>query len=190
MDWENWKPECEEAELTERESARLRREQAKFDAALEDATLKLVELHLDELNALGLPDEMLDAIHVARGIKPSRARRRQTRLITRMLRHFEEDEINGLLTQLHTGADERTSLLKHCEFWRTSLLGAGDPALSALLDICPDADRQRLRQLIRAADKGGTDTKKERAYKEIFQVLKDLSPPTPPPPSLLKAPQG
>ena len=67
MDWENWKPECEEAELTERESARLRREQAKFDAALEDSAEKLVQLHLDELNALGLPDEMLDAVHVARG---------------------------------------------------------------------------------------------------------------------------
>ncbi|MED5465198.1 MAG: ribosome biogenesis factor YjgA [Myxococcota bacterium] len=190
MDWENWKPECEEAELTERESARLRREQAKFDAALEDSAEKLVQLHLDELNALGLPDEMLDAVHVARGIKPSRALKRQTRLITRMLRHLEEDEVKDLMGQLHSGADERASLLKYCEFWRTSLLEAGDPALSALLDICPDADRQRLRQLIRTAGKGGTDTKKERAYKEIFQLLKDLNPSTPPPPKLLKAPKA
>ncbi|SOO30196.1 conserved hypothetical protein [Xanthomonas phaseoli pv. phaseoli] len=61
------------------------------------------------------------------------------------------------------------------ERWRERLLAEGDVALSELLEAYPAADRQQLRQLVRNAIHERAKNKPPRAYRELFQVLRELS---------------
>ena len=60
------------------------------------------------------------------------------------------------------------------ERWRERLLAEGDAALAELLDEYPDADRQALRTLVRNALAEKARNKPPRAFREIYQALRDL----------------
>ena len=50
----------------------------------------------------------------------------------------------------------------------------GDIALTNLLNNYPEADRQKLRNLIRSAQKEREQNKPSKAYRDIYQMLKSL----------------
>jgi len=162
MNWEEWSPEDEEGDARERESARLRREASKYEERLMAAAWKIVEMNLEELHTFNLDEELLDVIAIARPLKPSKARNRQVRLITKFFRQWEDEEAAIILQQIEHGSDIKTALLQYAELWRAALIEHGDVALGALLSSFPTLDRQHLRQLCRAIKKGQTETKKER----------------------------
>ena len=60
------------------------------------------------------------------------------------------------------------------EAWRDRLLEGGDEALAELLDLHPDADRQRLRQLVRNAQDEKKRGKPPRAFRELFRELRGV----------------
>ena len=57
---------------------------------------------------------------------------------------------------------------------RREKLLADDKALTQLLEENPELDVQHLRTLIRNARKEQAENKPPKAYREIFQILKDL----------------
>ena len=64
-----------------------------------------------------------------------------------------------------------------CISWKSyvdELVAKGDAALTDLLNEHPSADRQQLRNLIRAAQKEKEQNKPSKAYREIYQILKTL----------------
>jgi ribosome-associated protein len=61
------------------------------------------------------------------------------------------------------------------EALREQLLSDDDSALSALITQHPGLDRQHLRSLIRQARSERDANKPPRAYREIFQLLKELT---------------
>ena len=172
MNWEEWSPEDEEADAGERESARLRREVTKYEKRLETVAWKIVSMNPEELHDFNFDDELLDAIAIARPLKPSRALNRQVRLIVKFFRQWDEEQANKILEEIEEGAKSKAALLQYTELWRKSLIEHGDTALGALLSAFPDIDRQHIRQLCRTIQKAKTETKKQRAYKELFQTLK------------------
>ena len=175
MNWEEWSPEDEEGDAVERESARLRREATRYEEKLEAAAWKMVEMKPEELHPFNLDDELLDAIAIARPLKASKARNRQVRLITKFLRQWEKDQAEGIIRQLEKGAENKATLLQYAELWRAALIEHGDTALGALISTSPSLDHQHLRQLCRTLQKAKTETKKQRAYKDLFQALKKSS---------------
>ncbi|HJW05378.1 MAG TPA: ribosome biogenesis factor YjgA, partial [Rhodanobacter sp.] len=72
---------------------------------------------------------------------------------------------------------QETAAMHRIEALRERLLGDdGDAALSTLLAEHPATDRQHLRSLIRQARiEKDTPNKPPKAYREIFQVLKELA---------------
>ena len=54
-------------------------------------------------------------------------------------------------------------------------LEGNDKALTVLLEENPELDVQHLRTLIRNARKEQAENKPPKAYREIFQILKDLA---------------
>ncbi|MEE2960946.1 MAG: ribosome biogenesis factor YjgA [Myxococcota bacterium] len=175
MNWEDWSPEDEEGGIAERESARLRREATQYEERLAAATQKLVEMNPEELDPLNLPNELQAAISVARPLKPSKARNRQIRLITKFFRKWEEAEGTEALEKVERSNESKANQLRAVELWRTALMEHGDVALGVLLSHSPSGDRQYLRQLCRTTAKAKTETKKQRAHKELFQALKKLN---------------
>jgi ribosome-associated protein len=62
------------------------------------------------------------------------------------------------------------------EATRERLLADTDAAMSELIEQFPSIDRQHLRSLVRQAKTEKESNKPPRAYREIFQLLKELAP--------------
>ena len=153
------------------------RSQQRRDAlAVFDLADQLASLSNSQLNALPLTDELREAVEDTRRIKSHVARKRQTQFLAKLLRR-DEDSVEALRRALeHDKADARreTAALHRIEQWRERLIDEGDDALGELVDLCPTADRQRLRSLVRQARTEKLKNRPPRAFREIFQELKPL----------------
>lgn len=134
---------------------------------------ELVELTPNALSKIPLDDDMLAAIADAKRFK-NEARRRQLQLIGKLMRQLDVEPIQTALDKLRNKHSQVTVMMKKLEQKRDNLIENGDAALTELLTEYPDADRQRLRQLIRQAKKEKEQNKPSKAYREVFQILKDL----------------
>jgi ribosome-associated protein len=72
------------------------------------------------------------------------------------------------------GASKSETAAMHALEKRRDKLLADDKALTELKEQYPQADVQQLRTLIRNARKEQAENKPPKAYREIFQILKQL----------------
>lgn len=137
---------------------------------------ELVALGKDQLAQLDLPDNLRDAIREMHRINKFGAQRRQLQYIGRLMRDLEDTApIVAKLNAWKGVSQEHTVHLHLLERWRDRLLES-DQALTELLAAHPETDVQRLRTLIRNAQKEKEAGKPPKNYREIFQVLRELIP--------------
>ncbi|MDP5255581.1 MULTISPECIES: ribosome biogenesis factor YjgA [unclassified Vibrio] len=134
---------------------------------------ELVDLKPSVLAKFPLSDDMRDAIADAQRFK-NEARRRQLQYIGKMMRHEDPEPIQAALDKVRNKHSQVTAVLHKLEQLRDRVVSDGDEAISDVLELYPDADRQRLRQLARQAKKEQSAGKPAKAYREIFQMLKAL----------------
>ncbi|MDD5037003.1 MAG: ribosome biogenesis factor YjgA [Methylococcaceae bacterium] len=150
-------------------------EQKREAAALEDLAERLIDLPIDRLKALTLPQELREAVELARSIAGHHgAFKRQRKFIAKLMREMDVSPIHECLDRL----DNRSSLAIHrlhvIERWRDRLLKGDDHDLNALMAEHPDADRQKLRQLIRDARKEHQNQTPPRSARLLFLYLREL----------------
>ena len=134
---------------------------------------ELTELTPNSLAKIPLDEDMLDAIQKAKQFK-NEARRRQLQYIGKMMRQIDIEPIQAGLDKLRNKHSQVTVMMHKLEQRRDRLITQGDSALNDLVAEYPDVDRQRIRQLVRQATKEKEQNKPSKAYREIFQILKDL----------------
>ena len=78
------------------------------------------------------------------------------------------------LEKIENKHNQQQAMLHKLEILRDELVAKGDAALTDLLNEHPSADRQQLRNVIRAAQKEKEQNKPSKAYREIYQILKTL----------------
>jgi len=147
--------------------------------ALQKLGEELVAEPRDRLKRVPLPEDIRDAILECQRIKDHEGRRRQLQYVGKVMRALEEDEVAAIRKVLDSwkGASKaETAALHAVERQREKLL-ADDKALTQLLSEHPHLDAQQLRTLIRNARKEQADNKPPKAYREIFQILKQLQTP-------------
>lgn len=142
--------------------------------ALKDLGTELVELGKNALEKIPLDEDLLAAIELAQKIKKE-GRRRQIQLIGKMLRARDVEPIQIALDKLKNRHNQQVSLFHKLEVLRDRLVEEGDDAVPTVLDLYPDADRQQLRSLIRNAQKEKAANKPPKAFRQIFQYLRELS---------------
>lgn len=142
--------------------------------ALKKLGAKLVDLTKNNLEKIPLDEDLLEAIELAQRIQKG-ARRRQLQYIGKLLRNIDVDPIQEALDKLENKHQQQQAMLHKLEILRDELIADGDTALENLLATQPQADRQHLRNLIRSAQKEKEQNKPPRAYREIFQYLKELT---------------
>jgi ribosome-associated protein len=141
---------------------------AKAVAALGD---RLLALPADRLEQLDLDEELSEAIATFAGLRKS-AIGRQRRLIAQLLRDRDPNVIERRLERATAGLGRPSRKSSEDESWCERLIGHGDAALTELLDQHPDADRQRLRQLIRNAKRAPDGPKAARARQRLLQAIR------------------
>ncbi|MDR0806564.1 MAG: ribosome-associated protein [Enterobacteriaceae bacterium] len=142
--------------------------------ALKDLGTELVKLGKNALERIPLDEDLRAAIELAQRIKKE-GYRRQLQLIGKMLRSRDVEPIQIALDKLKNRHNQQVSLFHKLESLRDRLLDHGDDAITEVLDLYPQADRQQLRSLVRAAQKERAGNKPPKSSRQIFQYLKELS---------------
>ncbi len=135
---------------------------------------EMVELSKSSLDKLPLDEELRSAIELAQKIKKE-GRRRQLQLIGKMLRSRDEAPIRTALDKLKNRHNQQVALFHKLEMLRDRLIEQGDDAITEVLNLYPDADRQQLRTMMRNAQKEKAAGKPPKASRQIFQYLRQLA---------------
>ncbi|HEV2610701.1 MAG TPA: ribosome biogenesis factor YjgA [Noviherbaspirillum sp.] len=149
--------------------------------ALQELGEELIAQPKDRVMRVPMPEDVREAILECQKIKDHEGRRRQTQYVGKKMRTLEEDEIAAIQKVLDSwkGASKAETAAMHALERRRDKLLADDKALTELLSRHPEVDGQHLRGLIRNARKEQAENKPPKAYREIFQILKQLASPPP-----------
>lgn len=140
---------------------------------LRDLGKELTELSKDQLVQLDIPESLRDAIIEMGKINKFGAQRRQIQYIGKLMREVDPAPIIAKLDSWKGKSQQHTVYMRLLERWRDRLM-ENDNVLTELLADHPEADAQRLRTLIRNAQKEIEDCKPPKNYREIFQVLRGI----------------
>jgi ribosome-associated protein len=161
----------------EQEYDRPSKSQLKRDmTALQKLGEELVAEPRDRVKRVPMPEDVRDVILECQQIKDHEGRRRQMQFVGKKMRTLDEDEIAAIQKTLDSwrGLSKADTASMHALERRREKLLKDDNALTPLLAQHPDLDAQHLRTLIRNARKEQAENKPPKAYREIFQLLKQL----------------
>lgn len=144
--------------------------------ALQELGEELVEQPKDRVLRVPMPDDVREVILECQKIKDHEGRRRQMQFVGKKMRSLEDDEVAAIRKVLDSwkGASKAETAAMHALERRREKLLADDAALTELKERHPAVDVQQLRTLIRNARKEQAENKPPKAYREIFQILKQL----------------
>lgn len=140
---------------------------------LQDLGERLVDLNSEQLAAVGLPEDLRDAIEFARRTTKHEARRRQMQYIGRLMRSVDAEPIREKLKVWDGVSAEHTAQQHRVERWRDRLL-EDEAAIDELLRAHPGIDARRLRALTRKAREERSAGTPPRAYRELFRALREI----------------
>lgn len=141
--------------------------------ALQKLGEELVGLKPSVLDKFPLSEDLAQAIKDAQRFK-NEAKRRQLQYIGKIMRNIDPEPIQAALDKVRNKHSQATAELHKLEQLRDRVVAEGDAAISEVMEMYPEADRQRLRQLARQANKEKSANKPAKSSREIFQILKEL----------------
>jgi ribosome-associated protein len=157
----------DDRDLTSRSDRK--RAQRETEDRLAALALALANCSEQRLRSLELPSAVLDSVLDAKRITSSVARNRQLRIVRRELRLVEFQAIEKALAKPRVRP--RSDRPARVEEWVERLLRQGDVALDALCDEHPDADRRRVRQLMRNIGRNEGETARRALVTAVASVL-------------------
>ena len=145
----------------------------------------LLTLRADLLERLPLSEKFADAIADAKRITNFEGKRRQMQFIGKLMRGLDEETLAAIREALEVqqkGSASEALSLHQAEQWRDDLI-AREAAFVEWVVAHPRTDTQQLRALIRqarkdtppdnAAESKGLAPRHGRAYREIFQLVRE-----------------
>lgn len=144
--------------------------------ALQKLGEELIAEPRDRVKRVPMPEDVREAILECQLIKDHEGRRRQLQYVGKKMRTLDEDELATIQKTLDSwrGLSKADTNAMHALERRRDKLLSDDVALTELLAQHPELDAQQLRTLIRNARKEQAENKPPKAYREIFQILKQL----------------
>ncbi|NKF49097.1 ribosome-associated protein [Shewanella sp. WXL01] len=138
--------------------------------------IKLALLSKSQLDKMDLDEFLYDALIKLKTIKPkTEAYRRHQQYIGKLMRGYDHEPIEAALANVLNKNNNEAARVHVFEKMRDRLLAEGDSAIQALLDDHPTFERQKLRQLVRQANKElqKAPDKESKANKELFKYLRE-----------------
>lgn len=160
----------DENQADERPSKSERKRQSDELQTLGEELIDLPQAVLDELP---LPDNLRDAVMLARRITKHGGLYRQRQYIGKLMRRIDPAPIRQALAQRRDQARSQALQFKRAEHWRDRLIAEGDPALEQFLDECPAASRGLLSSLIGRAQRELRQHRPPASSRELFRVVRE-----------------
>ena len=136
----------------------------------------LLKVDGDALDTLKISDSLREAIDTAKRIKKREGLRRQLQFIGKLMRKESEESLNSINTFLDEKKKTKNKYIqleKKAEQWREVLLNGGDNEVQTFIDQHPNADRQWLRQTVRAAKRELSSDKPPANNRKLFRYLRE-----------------
>lgn len=143
--------------------------------ALQALGEQLIELDIERLQQLDLPEGLMEALQEARHISKHGARRRQMQLIGKWMRAIDPSPIQEKLDEWQRSSAGHTAWLHRIEKWRERLL-SDEAALTEFAKAYPQADIQRLRTLLRNIQQERLANKPPKNFRLLFKLLREFIP--------------
>jgi ribosome-associated protein len=143
--------------------------------AAQDLGEELMRLRDAQLDALQLPEVLVDAIREARRINSRAGLARQRQFIGKLMRDIDPQPIRAELAARNALDAQETERFKRIENWRERLISQGAPALAELRRWRPDLDQEGWARRVHAAQ-----AERQRsavsgvASRELFRALREL----------------
>lgn len=135
---------------------------------------QLVNLSDAHIKTIPMDEQLAEAVTLARKINRKKdGFRRQLQFIGKLMRSRELAPIEEALAKLQHQHQEQNARFHQLEKTRDAIANHGDDAIQAAIDECPTLDRQKLRHYYRAIGKERSKNAPPKAYRELFQYLKE-----------------
>jgi len=134
---------------------------------------RLAELNPEQLDTVGLPEDLRGALDQFRRMTKHEARRRQMQYIGRLMRSVDPGAIREKLKIWDGISAEHTAQQHRVERWRDRLL-ENEAVIDELVRAHPSIDTRRLRALARKAREERASGTPPRAYRELFRALREI----------------
>ena len=131
----------------------------------------MTKLAPDTLKKIGLSEELLEAVLFYKKITANGALKRQAQFIGRLMRDTDPEPIQAYLNKLKGDNAEHNAAMQRLELLRERLVESDD-ALTELISNKPELPISELRTLIRNARREKEQNKPPKAFRELFQLLK------------------
>jgi ribosome-associated protein len=143
--------------------------------ALQDLGEELVQLSVESIRKLDLPEDLLVAVLDAKRIPTSKhgGYKRQMQYIGRVMRNLDAAPIAEQLSAIKAPSKKQTALHHLAERWRERLLEDAT-AIGAFLNEFPDADRVLIEQYARAANDEKAKARPPKHFRLLYQLLHDI----------------
>jgi ribosome-associated protein len=143
--------------------------------ALQELGKRLLELSREQVQKIEMPQELQDAILLARTLNSHSALRRQMQYIGVLMRRIDVEPIRQELNEIGKGQKRKAREFQQLELMRDNLVEGDDAVFAEIIDRFPDADIQKLRQIVRAARREKKDDTSPKQSRALFRYLRGLS---------------
>jgi ribosome-associated protein len=135
---------------------------------------QLIGLPQSELDALPLPEQLRDAVLLARRIKAHGGLYRQKQFIGKLMRKIDAEPIRVAMNAKHERERAAAIRFRRIEQWRDRLLKEGMPALDALqAETHAQLERKTIEELIQRSREERNHKGAPHASRELFRVVKE-----------------
>lgn len=141
---------------------------------LQKMGMRLTDFAEDTLHKANLPEHIIAATADYRKIRANSALKRQAQYIGRLMRELDASEvkiIEDYLARIDGENQAHNASMQRLEQWRERLI-QDDAAITDYINQHPQAIASQLRTLIRNARKEAEQNKPPKAYRALFQYLK------------------
>lgn len=145
--------------------------------ALQALGVRLCELTKDKLVKLNLPEALYTAVIESNKITANGATRRHKQYLGKLMRYIDPTEIEDQLSRWDGKNSAENAYFHGLERWRDRLINEPE-ALALFMASYPNTESQRIRTLIRNAQKEQITNKPPKSSRELFKLLREITSPT------------
>lgn len=142
--------------------------------SLQDLGELLIELPQNELDALALPDNLHDAVMLARRITAHGGLSRQKQYIGKLMRKVDAEPIRLAIEARQ--ARDRASIrqFQQIERWRNRLVDEAGATLDEFLQQFPESDAKAVTRLVAQAKHEREQERPPKAARELFALVQQI----------------
>ncbi|MCK4710838.1 MAG: DUF615 domain-containing protein [Gammaproteobacteria bacterium] len=139
-----------------------------------DLGIELTQLADSQIKSIPMSDNLFNAIMEYKRIRKHAAIKRQRLYIGKLIRKDDWETIQLHLNQLKAPIQESNAAFKVMEDWRDRMLVEGDKAVNAFTGEFHQAERQKLRQMVKNAIKEKEQERTPANARKLFKYIREI----------------